>query len=537
MLKYFLPVLFGVLCAGAMFVNSGSFTDSAILPKWLFTLAGLAGIGTMLSHFLFFEKKMNCCFRTVNEIIIGLCLLQALYGMLQFVGICSSFSSSHRVTGSFDNPAGFAACLCIGFPLCLYFLRHESGKKVQCLVGGILLVMCLAIFLSESRAGWLCIILVGIISFINKTMHYCCRRKHVWKLSAGLPIVLLVVISLCYIAYHLKKDSADGRLLIWQCALEMIKDRPVLGHGVGAFQAKYMDYQAKYFEMHPDSRFISLADNVKHPFNEYLSIGVQFGGMGWVILIAMVIFVCYCYNKNSSLEGYVALLVLFSIGMFSFFSYPFTYPFTWIMAIWCIVILVWKAFGYDMEREIRFSATARKTVSVCLLSASLFVFYVIGKRTVAELEWGHLSRISLRGQSQVILLDYQRLMRELGKEPYFLYNYAAELYMRGRVREGLDVANICRRYWADYDLELLQAESYIILKQYRQAEAHLRKAANMCPVRFVPLYRWHHVCKELSEKERADSLTRVIISKPVKIPSAFIQKIKEEMKEYLVVSQ
>lgn len=58
----------------------------------------------------------------------------------------------------------------------------------------------------------------------------------------------------------------------------------------------------------------------------------------------------------------------------------------------------------------------------------------------------------------------------------------------------------------------------------------------MCPVRFTPLYRWHHVCKKLNEKARTDSLAQVIISKPVKIPSAFVRKIKEEMREYLVTS-
>ena len=47
----------------------------------------------------------------------------------------------------------------------------------------------------------------------------------------------------------------------------MIKDKPITGHGIGAFEAKYMDYQAAYFKTYPDSKFVMLADNVKHPFN------------------------------------------------------------------------------------------------------------------------------------------------------------------------------------------------------------------------------------------------------------------------------
>ncbi len=57
----------------------------------------------------------------------------------------------------------------------------------------------------------------------------------------------------------------------------MIKDKPIVGHGIGAFEAHYMEYQASYFERHPDSKYTMLADNVKHPFNEFLLVGVQLG--------------------------------------------------------------------------------------------------------------------------------------------------------------------------------------------------------------------------------------------------------------------
>ena len=40
-----------------------------------------------------------------------------------------------------------------------------------------------------------------------------------------------------------KKDSADKRLLIWRATLDMI------GHG--SFHAKYMLYQAAYFQANP----------------------------------------------------------------------------------------------------------------------------------------------------------------------------------------------------------------------------------------------------------------------------------------------
>lgn len=105
-----------------------------------------------------------------------------------------------------------------------------------------------------------------------------------------------------------------------------------------------MDYQAQYFKEHPDSQFAILADNIKSPFNEYLSVGVQFGILTWVLLIAAGIFLILCHRKHPTKAGYVSLLSLLSIAVFSFFSYPFTYPFIWIISALSVSTLIGKAY-------------------------------------------------------------------------------------------------------------------------------------------------------------------------------------------------
>ena len=79
-------------------------------------------------------------------------------------------------------------------------------------------------------------------------------------------------------------------------------------------------------------------------------------------------------------------------------------------------------------------------------------------------------------------------------------------------------------------MEILQAETYISLKRYEEAEIYLKKAALMCPVRFVPLYRLHYIYEKQGNEEKADSLARLIIDKPVKVNSAVVRKIKWEMR-------
>ena len=133
---------------------------------------------------------------------------------------------------------------------------------------------------------------------------------------------------------------------------------------------------------------------------------------------------------------------------------------------------------------------------------------------------------SLAKRGKEFLSDYRTLLPVLGNEPYFLYNYAVELYMEGHHEKALLVAKRCRKYWADYDLELLQGELLVKLERYEEAEQHFLHASKMCPVRFVPLYQLYQLYKNTGNKEKARRMGETILNKPVKVESAMINGIK-----------
>ena len=51
-------------------------------------------------------------------------------------------------------------------------------------------------------------------------------------------------------------------ILLVGIGINMVKDAPWIGHGLGSFEAHYMDYQANFFKQCGQSRFSMLADNV-----------------------------------------------------------------------------------------------------------------------------------------------------------------------------------------------------------------------------------------------------------------------------------
>lgn len=508
--------LFAALCLGSLFVYSRQFTDSYIVPKWCFVVFILLVILVYEAVNILFgrrNKQKDIGNSVYGFIIVTACFLQAIFGIVQFFGFFQA-STVFRVTGSFDNPAGFAACLCAGFPF-VGFLLSDNNKYIR--YGGWMagFVIAVAVVLSQSRAG---IMSIAFICFILLNMKFFHKR---WMKCLSL-VCFALLLSGCY---WMKKDSADGRLLIWRCSADMVKDAPWFGHGIGSFEASYMDYQADYFRKHGENHYFMLADNVKHPFNEYLGVLLNFGFVGLLMIFAMITLLIYCYKKHSCLEKQIALYSLISIGLFSFFSYPFTYPFTWIVTLLCIVILTREYVAMILARSM-----IKNAICVFVLLCSLVGIYKLVERVMAEKEWGKTSGLALCGASGKTLPDYKELEKKFEDNPYFLYNYAAILLENKQYEESLRIALQCRKYWADYDLELIIGENYQELDEHGLAEKYYNNASMMCPSRFMPFYKLFHLYKDVGSREHMLDTAGAIIDKPVKIKTSAIRMMKREMK-------
>jgi tetratricopeptide (TPR) repeat protein len=71
------------------------------------------------------------------------------------------------------------------------------------------------------------------------------------------------------------------------------------------------------------------------------------------------------------------------------------------------------------------------------------------------------------------------------------------------------------------------------LQQYEEAERYYRKAAAMCPVKFMPLYHLAKLYEATGDKSRAQKLAKVILNKRIKIASPTITTIREEMRRLM----
>ncbi len=351
--------------------------------------------------------------RFFDNVIVIAAIAQGAYGLLQFFGIAAGYSG-FRMVGSFDNPAGYAACLAASLPFC--FTAAATGRREMVLrvVAAGFLWTC--ILLSGSRAGIVAAGAITAILIYKQFGHMRVRKRRIAILATA--VISIAIFSVLFFA---KKDSAVGRLLIWRVAAGMVAEAPVFGSGSGSFRAGYMPHQASYFEAHPDSPFTMLADNVTHPFNEYLSLAVEYGLAGLILLI-VVLCVVAARVKDISNPYFLCFI---AVGVFSLYSYPFRYAYVAVLCTYCLAKFSTGKPVFEFKSGSLFSILSiALTVACCWFTVKDFTF---------ERRWKQLTGNAVLGQPQKILPDYGKLYEHWNGDPFFLYNYGAVLNTKKKI--------------------------------------------------------------------------------------------------------
>ncbi len=108
-------VLRAIVFAGSVFLSSDNFVSQTNTPKFYFVVVSLLVTTILLAGINYVNPKVIKS-KTIHWSIYVVCSLQACYGICQFMDWLPSSHSGFAITGSFDNPAGVAVVLAIGFP-------------------------------------------------------------------------------------------------------------------------------------------------------------------------------------------------------------------------------------------------------------------------------------------------------------------------------------------------------------------------------------------------------------------------------------
>lgn len=460
--------------------------------------------------------------RFLALVFVAAGIIEVLYAIINYK------TSDIGISGHFDNPAGFSVTIVALVPFAVYLI---AIKNLAIRVVGILaiLVFLTGLFMSGSRAAIIAMSILGLIYLTRYTYPYFCRLYPIYKCLI-LLLIAAIFVSGAACLYFYKKDSADGRLLIWKSSWQMVAEKPMFGHGANSFKAKYMLAQASYFEQYPESRFADLADNVKHPFNEYLSFLVQYGWIGSTIL-ALLLFSALRNGLIPLTESKItALLSLIGIAIFGLFSYPLYYPL--ILVLLGVIFSIITKKETENERNVKIKCWG---LLMFLLPVICLLFINSIKTIRCEKAWSGLKHtFNFNQNTDFIIKQYGDLyLEEKFDNVWFLYNYGAVLNRCGKYHESICVLKSCSQQMNDSDLQVLIADNYLKIGKYQQAEIHATLASRMCPNRFIPLYQLVLIYSETERKNEAYKIATKILDKPMKITSQNVIIIKQKVKKII----
>lgn len=184
-----------------------------------------------------------------------------------------------RATGIFADPYTLAAFLLIFLPTLLVAAAARRLPKVLRVLCFYIALMVMAgiMFTQVYWAGFIMVLLVGVVPW------FCYRRLKQKLLFSVLGVVVTSAALTLVVSFHplferglgraLTQDGESVRFVLWQEALAMTAEHPILGVGAGAFSVA--------FEQSPR---VSLAKSPESPHNDFLLVLSQLGVTGLILL-------------------------------------------------------------------------------------------------------------------------------------------------------------------------------------------------------------------------------------------------------------
>lgn len=443
----------------------------------------------------------------------------------QLLGYEASNHLRFVVTGSFFYPGPCGIFLAGVFVLAVAMMKKGYRKVgfnlmfvryvTACVTFGVTLV---ALVPTMSRAGWIGA-LVGVMLLYRREIVAWGNTRRRWVIGGGI-VGMIVVLMLFYL---LKKDSANGRLFIWQNTVSAYWKTPLFGVGIDGFERAFAEAQHDYFEkekvLEQDNRHVEMAGVVESAFNEPLALFLLLGAVGGVLTAMVLLF------KLQRLTAYSCVAVALLVA--SFFSYTFYIP--------SIAIVFLFAVAQLPDRRVR----GGRYVNVLMFGIMgivvlFFDFREFGRRE-AYRKWKNNAVYYTWEDYQSVVEEYGKLYPVLKNDFKFLFEYGHSLHKVGRYEESNIMLKRGIRHSADPMFWNIAGNNYLALKQYDQGMTAYLRAYYTCPNRVYPLYLLTKLEAERGDTTMMNYYGRILLGKRPKVPSLAVDEMKFEIRKMLDV--
>lgn len=319
-----LPSLDRWLLMGALFFLLGS------MLSFILNVHSLTGLGMIKSWFIFpllFGLLLWYMTQNVKE---QTNMIFIWYVVLCCIGLrsLSYLLSGHltydgRLSGDYSSPNFLAFTLAPAILISFWYILVQKADSRWWFLSLFTLSFLFPVFFAtHSYGAWGGLLAAMFVSMVLK-------RNAWFTMRMSLCVASLVIVALGSFLYfeqgsekwqaligYSERSALASRVMIWQAALKIVADNPLIGIGIGRFQSVYLSYQAffpPYLEWAvPEPHNVLLA--------VYLATGL-IGFLGFVLMFGRLIVLLWPKNKNNTISNdgdissgfFLSLIALFVV--------------------------------------------------------------------------------------------------------------------------------------------------------------------------------------------------------------------------------
>jgi len=318
-------------------------------------LNNLKDFFNLLSYFLIYFLVINNLrnkksFYFCIKIFLIVTFIVSIYLLIQYYEWDPFLYDITRLTSTLGNRNYVASYLALIFPIAFSFFLIESKKRKKIFYEAILLIIYTGIIICHARAIWAALFFSFLFSvfliFKFKVIKILKENKKWLILLFSIFLIITIIYSVdnplnrssisaterAVSAFDMQGSSLKSRFLIWQSTLNMIKDKPFFGSGIGSFKSNYLYYQADFLSQNPN--WLKYNAKAAEAHNEYLQIWSEMGIIGLLFFLLFIyLFYYHSFKTMKELEKNEEKIILLglisgiTITLFhSIFSFPFHIP-------------------------------------------------------------------------------------------------------------------------------------------------------------------------------------------------------------------
>lgn len=475
-------------------------------------------------------------------------LVEAVSGMRQLHGYEGSNHSLFNLTGDFYNPGPYSGYLALILPVCLWMiLKYGDSKKAGWMQARIylyylawitLLTIVVVLPAGMSRTAWIAAaVSCGWVYWVqrigwDKTLHYINGHR---ALSVIFSILILTLIAGASAGiYVLKKDSANGRLLLWKVTGQAIMELPWTGSGLGGFPAAYAETQAEYFTSGKASETEMLvAGCPEYGFNEFLQIALEQGVVGLIVFILLLGYSLFrgVRNGQAGAAGGIVALMVFSLA-----SYPLQLPEFWVVLV-VLMLICNGSVGINTSPDS--SREGKRMLSVAILGGLMVcsgaIFWQQKQYYEGYKKWNTLKMLHNSKAYEAASDGYEKLVPLMGHRPELLFETAQCLNRTERYAEANKLLYRAMRLSGDPMIRYVAAKNEQSQGNYEKAERLLLHAIDMLPERIYPYYLLTKLYAEPAffQEDKLLNSADAVLKKEPKVQSTAIKEMRADIKKML----